>query len=79
VKHLLFEHQNNIATLKADGELALKLQQDDFRKREGGTTKDKRSLKREIKEQVGAARMGGMCVRFQRCGVGGGVLSGEGR
>lgn len=27
VKHLLYEHQNNITTLKADGELALKLQQ----------------------------------------------------
>lgn len=51
VKHLLFEHQNNIATLKADGELALKLQQDDFRKREGHLDRDKRSLKKEIKEQ----------------------------
>jgi hypothetical protein len=53
VKHLLFEHQNNIATLKADGELALKLQQDEFRRREGGLGGDKRSLKREINEQVG--------------------------
>ncbi|KAI8465222.1 MAG: growth-arrest-specific micro-tubule binding-domain-containing protein [Monoraphidium minutum] len=51
VKHLLFEHQNNIATLKADGELALKLQQDDFRRREGALGKDKRALKRGIKEQ----------------------------
>lgn len=53
VKHLLFEHQNNVATLKADGELALKLQQDDFRKREVHLARDKRSLKKEIKEQVG--------------------------
>ncbi len=52
VKHLLYEHQNNITTLKADGELALKLQQDDFRKREGDLSKDKRSLKQELKEQV---------------------------
>lgn len=34
VKHLLYEHQNNITTLKADGEMALKLQQDEFQKRE---------------------------------------------
>jgi hypothetical protein len=32
VKHLLYEHQHNISTLKADGELALKLQQDEQRK-----------------------------------------------
>ena len=34
VKHLLYEHQNNVTTLKADGEMALKLQQDEFAKRE---------------------------------------------
>ncbi|KAG2494700.1 hypothetical protein HYH03_007215 [Edaphochlamys debaryana] len=51
VKHLLYEHQNNITTLKADGELALKLQQDDFRKRETDLGKDKRNLKLELKEQ----------------------------
>mmetsp|Transcript_35535 Transcript_35535/g.78843 ORF Transcript_35535/g.78843 Transcript_35535/m.78843 type:complete len:471 (-) Transcript_35535:833-2245(-) len=51
VKHLLYEHQNNITTLKADGELALKLQQDEFRKRDGELGKDKRNLKQELKEQ----------------------------
>ncbi len=51
VKHLLYEHQNNITTLKADGELALKLQQDDFRRREGEMHRDKRSLKTALKEQ----------------------------
>lgn len=51
VKHLLYEHQNNITTLKADGELALKLQQDEFRKREGDLGKDKRNLKLAYKEQ----------------------------
>lgn len=54
VKHLLYEHQNNITTLKADGELALKLQQDDFRGREVHLGKDKRNLKLELKEQVSA-------------------------
>ncbi|KAG2423813.1 hypothetical protein HXX76_014973 [Chlamydomonas incerta] len=51
VKHLLYEHQNNITTLKADGELALKLQQDEYRHREGDLGKDKRNLKLELKEQ----------------------------
>uniref|UniRef100_A0A7S0URD1 Growth arrest-specific protein 8 domain-containing protein n=1 Tax=Polytomella parva TaxID=51329 RepID=A0A7S0URD1_9CHLO len=51
VKHLLYEHQNNITTLKSDGELALKLQQDEFRKRETELFKDKRDLKLELKEQ----------------------------
>ena len=30
VKHLLYEHQNNVTTLKADAEVALKQQQDEF-------------------------------------------------
>jgi len=51
VKHLLYEHQNNITTLKADGELALKLQQDEFHVNEGSLGKDKRNLKQELKEQ----------------------------
>ncbi|MEW5316708.1 MAG: hypothetical protein WDW38_008060 [Sanguina aurantia] len=51
VKHLLYEHQNNITTLKADGELAIKLQQDEFRRHEGDLGKDKRNLRLELKEQ----------------------------
>mmetsp|Transcript_32157 Transcript_32157/g.91229 ORF Transcript_32157/g.91229 Transcript_32157/m.91229 type:complete len:471 (-) Transcript_32157:299-1711(-) len=51
VKHLLYEHQNNITTLKADGDMALKLQEDDFRKHESQMNKDRRSLKLELKEQ----------------------------
>uniref|UniRef100_A0A7S0N549 Growth arrest-specific protein 8 domain-containing protein n=1 Tax=Pyramimonas obovata TaxID=1411642 RepID=A0A7S0N549_9CHLO len=50
VKHLLYEHQNNITTLKADGEMALKLQQDEFAKREDELQQDKRSLKLDLKE-----------------------------
>ena len=56
VKHLLYEHQNNISTLKADGELALRLAADEARRREGGMAADKRCLKRELREQVGAGR-----------------------
>eukprot|EP00736_Rhodelphis_marinus_P010730 Rmarinus@m.7847 len=50
VKHLLYEHQNNITQLKAEGETALKLQQDEHRLREAELKKDKRSLKLELKE-----------------------------
>lgn len=52
VKHLLYEQQNNITTLKADTELALKLQQDEFAKREAELNRDKRALKQELREQV---------------------------
>lgn len=50
VKHLLYEHQNNLTLQKADVEYALKLQQDDARGREGELDNDKRRLKQEVKE-----------------------------
>jgi len=50
VKHLLYEHQNNVAQLKEAGEMALKLQQQEQRAREAESKKDKRSLKLELKE-----------------------------
>lgn len=67
MKHLLFEHQNNISALKADGELAVKLQQDDARRREAALAGDKRSLRREVKEQ---ARRGAGWGRVARGGAG---------
>jgi len=51
VKHLLYEHQNNISELKAESAVALKLAQDDHRQGEQDLRKDKRSLKVELKEQ----------------------------
>lgn len=45
VKHLLYEHQSNITTLKADGESSLMAQLDDFKKREQELLKDKRFLR----------------------------------
>ena len=51
VKHLLYEHQNNIAELKAESTVALKLAQDENRGNELDLRKDKRSLKVELKEQ----------------------------
>jgi len=52
VKHLLYEHQNNISTLKADAELGLKLAGEEAAKREAELQKDCRTLKLELKEQV---------------------------
>lgn len=51
VKHLLYEHQNNISELKAESTVALKLAQDENRSSELDLRKDKRSLKVELKEQ----------------------------
>ena len=50
VKHLLYEHQNTITTLKADTEIALKQREDEFRQRSGELTKDKRDAAVERKE-----------------------------
>ncbi|KAL3918830.1 MAG: hypothetical protein SGPRY_005862, partial [Prymnesium sp.] len=50
VKHLLYEHQNNVAQLKETGEMALKLQQEEHRQHEAESKRDKRSLKLELKE-----------------------------
>ena len=57
VKHLLYEHQNNINILKADGELSMKLAADEAAKVEGELQKDKRALKLELKEQVGRTKI----------------------
>lgn len=52
VKHLLYEHQNSVSTLKADAELGLKLAGEEAAKRESQLQKDCRNLKLELKEQV---------------------------
>ena len=52
VKHLLYEHQNSLTSLKADHEMWLKMQAEESSKRELDLQKDKRSLKQESKEQV---------------------------
>ncbi len=51
VKHLLYEHQNNVTLLKTDNETTTKLQSDEHRNREAELKKDKRGLKVELKEQ----------------------------
>ncbi|CAK9262711.1 unnamed protein product [Sphagnum jensenii] len=50
MKHLLYEQQNMIATIKADNEQALKLQREVAGKRESELVNDKRGLKERLKE-----------------------------
>lgn len=50
VKHLLYEHQNEITRRKTGGETALKLSQDDHRLDEVELKSDRRALKLELKE-----------------------------
>ncbi|RLO02702.1 hypothetical protein DYB28_015145 [Aphanomyces astaci] len=50
VKHLLYEHQNEISSLKIESETALKIGQDDHRTTERELKTDKRSLKLDLKE-----------------------------
>ena len=51
VKHLLYEHQNNMSEIKAESTVALKLAQDDHRGNEVDLRRDKRDLKVSLKEQ----------------------------
>ena len=50
VKHLLYEHQNEITVLKTDAETTLKLSQDTHRAAEAEIKSDRRSLKLDLKE-----------------------------
>ncbi|XP_041505992.1 dynein regulatory complex subunit 4 isoform X2 [Microtus oregoni] len=51
VKHLLYEHQNNLAEVKTEGTVVMKLAQKEHRTQEGALRKDMRALKVELKEQ----------------------------
>ncbi|PSN52192.1 Growth arrest-specific protein 8 [Blattella germanica] len=51
VKHLLYEHQNNLSELKAESMVSLKMAQDDYNEQEMELLKDKRELKSQLKEQ----------------------------
>ncbi|EDQ86417.1 uncharacterized protein MONBRDRAFT_33818 [Monosiga brevicollis MX1] len=50
VKHLLYEHQNQIAELRTEAALAKKLVQDELREEAAGLRNEKRSLRVELKE-----------------------------
>jgi len=51
VKHLLYEHQNNISALKGKNTATLMKTQNEHRGEESTLRKDKRGLKVELKEQ----------------------------
>ncbi|XP_056667181.1 dynein regulatory complex subunit 4 isoform X1 [Monodelphis domestica] len=51
VKHLLYEHQNNLTEMKAEGTVSLKLAQKEHRTQENEMRKNMRNLKVELKEQ----------------------------
>lgn len=51
VKHLLYEHQNNLAQLKSEAQLELKLNNESNDESQSGLRGDKRHLKISMKEQ----------------------------
>lgn len=51
MKHLLYEHQENLSDLKVEGTLSMKRAQQDHWAQEMELRKDMRSLKVELKEQ----------------------------
>ncbi|KAF5925879.1 hypothetical protein HPG69_002330 [Diceros bicornis minor] len=51
VKHLLYEHQNNLTEMQAEGTVVMKLAQKEHCTQEGLLRKDVRALKVELKEQ----------------------------
>ncbi|KAM4612469.1 dynein regulatory complex subunit 4 [Discoglossus pictus] len=57
VKHLLYEHQNNISELKAEGSVSMKLAQKEHHTQENILRRDMRGLQVEIKEQELANEM----------------------
>ncbi|CAJ0955825.1 unnamed protein product, partial [Ranitomeya imitator] len=57
VKHLLYEHQNNISELKAGGSVTMKLAQKEHHTQESVLRRDIRGLRVDIKEQELASEM----------------------
>lgn len=52
VKHLLYEHQNHVALLKAESELTFKLALESAAGREAELHREKRALRQQLAEQV---------------------------
>lgn len=52
VKHLLYEHQNNLAALKIEAEVAVKEAVEGCRQQQQGLVEDKARLKQQLREQV---------------------------
>lgn len=51
MKHLQYEHQNDLTEAKAEAMVSLKLAQDDHTEQERELLRDKRELKSKIREQ----------------------------
>ncbi|XP_007468522.1 PREDICTED: growth arrest-specific protein 8 [Lipotes vexillifer] len=51
VKHLLYEHQNSLMEMKAEGTVVMKLAQEERRAQEGAMCRDMRALQVKLKEQ----------------------------
>ncbi len=52
VKHMMYDHQNSLATLKADGELLVRQAMEQAAEREQELLKDKQALQQELREQA---------------------------
>lgn len=81
MKHLLYEHQENLTELKAEGTLSLKQAQKDHWAQEMELRKDMRSLKVELKEQELASEVVVKSMRLVRpswVGAGQGASASEG-
>ena len=52
VKHMMYDNQNSLATLKADGELLVRQAMEHAAEREQELLKDKQALQQELREQA---------------------------
>lgn len=52
MKHLLYEHQNDVSSLKCESDLIVKLHETDFDKDRQEWYHDTQSLKLQLREQV---------------------------
>ncbi|XP_036690299.1 dynein regulatory complex subunit 4 isoform X3 [Balaenoptera musculus] len=65
VKHLLYEHQNSLMEMKAEGTVVMKLAQKEQRVQEGTLCRDVRALKVGLKEQELASEVAVKSLRLK--------------
>ncbi|XP_061029208.1 dynein regulatory complex subunit 4 isoform X3 [Eubalaena glacialis] len=66
VKHLLYEHQNSVMEMKAEGTVVMKLAQKEHRVQEGRLCRDVRALKVGLKEQELASEVAVKNLRLEQ-------------
>lgn len=69
MKHLLYEHQNSLMEMKAEGTVVMKLAQEERRAQEGALCRDMRALQVELKEQELAGELVVKNLRLVGAGV----------